>query len=124
MAIGATVVDSIPVVGTTVHTFDKLKDLKYVEYVTVGSTSVPVTLNFRTSPVGGRERSFGATLKFEPGLYDAADAVPSGRITVSLNVAALEGDDMTPTAIANYVRYFLAALLQASLIETLRDGGV
>jgi hypothetical protein len=124
MAIGSTVVDSIPVVGTTVHTFDKLKDLRYVEYVTVGSNQVPVTLTFRTSSVGSRERIFGATLKFDPGLYDAADAVPSGRITVSLNVAASEGDDMTPAAIANYVRYFMGALLQASLVETLRDGAV
>jgi hypothetical protein len=124
MAIGATVVDSIPVVGSTVHTFDKLKDLRYVEYVTVGSMSVPVTLTFRTSSVGNRDRNFGCTLKFDPGLYDPADAVPAGRITVSLNVAASEGDDMTPAAIANYVRYTLGALLQASLIETLRDGGV
>jgi hypothetical protein len=122
MSLGASIVDSIPTVGTTVHTFDKIKDLEYVEYITVGGVDIPAKLSLRTSPVGNNRTRFGATLKYYPSQQDVASAVSLGGVTVSLNCDASLGSTMTPSAVADFVRYLMGAMLKATLIEALRDG--
>jgi len=122
MSLGSSIVDSIPTVGSTVHTFDKLKDLSYVEQITVGGIDVPAKLDLRTSSVGAGRCRFGGTLKFNPSVNDVASAVTIGRISVTLNVDATLGSTMTPSAVADYVRYFMGAMLKATLLEALRDG--
>lgn len=122
MSLGSSIVDSIPTVGSTVHTFDKLKDLQYVEQISVGGTDVPAKLSLRTSSVGGNRTRFGGTLSYSPSILDIASAVSKGRITVTLNVDASFGSEITPTATADFTRYLMGAMLKATLIEALRDG--
>jgi len=122
MSLGASIVDSIPTVGSTVHTFDKLKDLNYVELISVGGVDVVAKLDLRTSSLGAGRTRFGGTLKYNPGILDVASAVTKGRITVSLNVDASLGTELTPSAVADFTRYLMGAMLKATLIEALRDG--
>lgn len=122
MSLGASIVDSIPTVGSTVHTFDQLKPLAYVETIAIGGVDVPVKLDLRTSSVGAGKCRFGGTLKYNPSILDVASAVSLGRITVTLNVDASLGSTITPSAVADFTRYLMGAMLKATLIEALRDG--
>jgi hypothetical protein len=122
MSLGSSIVDSIPTVGTTVHTFDKLKDLQYVEIIAVGGVDVAAKLNLRTSSVGSGRTRFGGTLSFNPSILDVASAVSLGRITVTFNCDADLGSTITPSVVTDYCRYLMGALLKSTLLEALRDG--
>jgi len=122
MSLGASIVDSIPTVGSTVHTFDKLKDLSYVEMISVGGVDVPAKLTLRTSVLGVAKTRFGASLIYNPSILDVASAVTLGRFSASLNVDASLGSNITPSACADFTRYLMGAMLKATLIEALRDG--
>jgi len=122
MSLGASIVDSIPTVGSTVHTLDKIKDLAYMKMISVGGVDVPLRLNLRTSTLGTGKTRFGGTLLFAPSVLDVASAVTLGRVSVSLNVDASLGSNMTPSSVADHVRYLMGAMLKATLIEALRDG--
>jgi len=122
MSLASSIVDSIPTVGSTVHTFDKLKDLLYVEMISVGGVDVPARLSLRTSSVGGAKVRFGGSLQFNPSVQDVASAVSLGRFSASLNVDASLGSNMTPSSVADFTRYLMGAMLKATLIEALRDG--
>jgi len=124
MSLGSSIVDSIAVVGSTVHTLDKTKDAQYVEIIAVGGIDVPLKLDLRTSSIGTNKTRFGATWKFNPSVLDVASAVSLGRISISLNVDASLGSNLTPSAVADHVRWFFGAMLKATLIEALRDGSV
>jgi hypothetical protein len=124
MALGASIVDSIAVVGSTVHTLAKLADARYAVDVTVGSNDVPLKLDLRTSPTGVGRQRFGATWKFNPGINDVAGVQPLGRISISLNVDASLGSNITTANVANHLRWFMGAMLKATLIEGLQAGSV
>lgn len=124
MSLGSSIVDSIPVVGSTVHTLDKTKDAQYVEIIAVGGIDNPLKLDLRTSSIGTNKTRFGASWKFNPSVNDVPSAITLGRISISLNVDATLGSNMTPSEVANHVRWFFGAMLKATVIETLRDGSV
>ena len=124
MTIGATVNYSVPVVGSTVASFDKSKEGLFVEQISVSGTNVPMRLELRTSPLSSLHRRFGAALKFSPEVLDVAGIASKGRITASLNVDAYLGSAVDDTNLALYTRYFLSTLLASTLLENLRDGSL
>lgn len=124
MAIGATVVSSIPTVGTTVDTLERVGDGEYQNTQEMGSIDVPLSLKLRRSTVTGLFRRFGASYKFNPCVLDVTDALTKGRITAALTVDANLGTTLTRTEILAKTRQFLGALLQAGLLEALVDGSL
>jgi hypothetical protein len=124
MSLGSSIVDSIAAVGSTVHTLDKIKDAQYVEIIAVGGIDVPLKLDLRTASLGSNRQRFGASWKFNPATNDVPSSLTLGRISISLNVDASLGSNMTPTEVANHVRWFFGAMLKATLIETLQAGSV
>ena len=124
MSIGSTVNYSIPVVGSTVDTLAKAKESLFTDTITVSGTAVPLTLQLRAASLAGIQRRFGAVWKYNPAMLDSAGAVTHGRITVSINVDATLGSEITDTALANQVRYALSTFLASTLIESLRDGSL
>jgi len=124
MALGSSIVDSIAAVGTTVHTLDKIKDAQYVEIIAVGGIDNPLKLDLRVSALGTNRQRFGATWKFNPATNDIPSALTLGRVSISLNVDASLGSNVTSAEVANHVRWFFGAMLKATLIETLQSGSV
>lgn len=124
MAIGSTVVDSVPTVGSTVNTLAKVKSGSYSVDIESGTIDVPLRLTLRASDVSSLSRRFGATYKFTPSILDAGDAVTRGRISVSLTVDASLGSTITRTALLAYTRQAMGALLQSGLLEALVDGSL
>lgn len=124
MAIGSTVVASVPVVGSTVLTFDKSKEGLFVEQISVSGNNVPMRLELRASPLSSLNRRFGASVKFSPEVLDVAGTATKGRISVTFNVDARLGSAVDDTNLALYTRYALSTLLASTLIESLRDGSL
>lgn len=124
MAAGSSIVNSVPTVGTTVDTLAKLKDGLYSVDVTVGSTDVAKRLEIRASPVGTLQRRFGASYKFNPQVLDVPIATSLGRITITLNVDATVGSEVSPSDIVLHVRHFFGAMLKATLLEGLAAGSL
>jgi len=124
MSIGSSIVDSIPTVGATVHTFDKVQEGEFHE--SSGSTpiDVPLRLMLRPSDAAGSLRRFGATFKFTPSVNDDPGTITKGRSTISLNVDATLGATITRTELLNEIRWFMGALLKATLLENLCDGSL
>jgi hypothetical protein len=124
MSIGSTVVDSIPTVGTTVHTLAKLSPGRFAVDVESGTVDIPVRLTLRASPTSGLSRRLGATMQFDPSVLDVSDALTEGRVSVTMNVDAKLGETITRSELLNYIRYFFGALSQANLLEALVDGSL
>jgi len=124
MAIGATINYSIPVVGSTVDTLNKVKESLWTDSISVGGVDVPVTLQLRAASLASFNRRYSAVWKFNPSVLDAAGASTKGRITISVNVDSTLGTEITASAHANQVRWALSTLLAATLIESLRDGSL
>lgn len=122
MSIGATINFSIPTVGTTVDTLNKIRESLFRDTISVGGVDVPVTLQLRASGQGTLQRRFGGVWKFSPYVLDAPSLTTKGRITVSINVDAQLGTEITDAKLADHVRYALSTFLKATLIESLRDG--
>jgi hypothetical protein len=122
MAIGATVVTSIPVVGTTVHTLAKAKDGTFLLDITDGSNTAPIVLSLRESPRVSTYRQFSGVYRYNPGQNDSGSDAVSGRCTVSLTVNAQLGTIIERADLLNHIRYACAAMLQDDLIEALTDG--
>lgn len=124
MSIGTSIVDSIPTVGSTVHTYNKVQEGEF----TFGSGSspidVPYRLTLRPSDVGSSQRRLGATAKFTPSLNDDPGSLTEGRVTISFNVDATLGATITRTELLNEMRWFMGALLKATLLEALVDGSL
>lgn len=124
MAIGSTINYSVPAVGTTVATLNKVKDGLYTLDVELGDVDVPIRLELRPAGVNSLRRRFGASWKFQPNVLDTLDALTKGKVSVSLNIDATLGSTITTTALANHVRWALGALLKSSLLEDLMAGSL
>jgi len=124
MAAGASIVNSVPSVGTTVDTLSKLKDGLYSVNISVSGTDVPKRLELRASSLGSLNRRFGASYKFNPQVLDVAAAASKGRITITLNVDATQGSAVNDADMVTHVRHFFGALLKSTLLEGLRDGSL
>ena len=124
MSIGSSIVDSIPAVGTTVHTYNKVQEGVFLFQSGSSPVDVPYTLTLRPSDVGSSQRRFGATAKYTPNQNDDPGTVTKGRSTISLNVDATLGATLTRTELLNEIRWFMGALLKATLLEALVDGSL
>lgn len=124
MSIGASVVTSLPTVGTTVHTLAKAKDGKFLVDVTDGTNTAPVTLSIRESPRVSTLRSVSLTYRYNPSINDSPSAIPCGRISVNINVNGQLGSILERADMLNHIRYALSAALQANLLEALVDGSL
>ena len=124
MAIGSSVVDSIPTVGSTVHTLDKLQDGLYAVALETGDVDTPLRLELRPAGLGGMNRRVVATWRFNPAMTDAVGALTKGRVTISFVVDATLGSEITRANLLNHMRWFMGALLKATLLEALVDGSL
>jgi len=122
MAIGNTVVVSVPTVGATVHTLAKAKDGEYLVDVTDGTNIAPVSLHLRPSKRTSTFRSLSAVYRYNPSINDVPASAPCGRISVSINVNGQLGSIIERTDMLNHVKYALSSVLQANLLEALVDG--
>lgn len=124
MSIGTSIVDSIPTVGTTVHTYNKVQEGIFT-YSSGGSpVDYPYVLTLRPSDISTQTRRFGATARVNPSVNDDPGTVSEGRSTISLNVDATLGATLTRTELLNEIRWFMGALLKATLLEALVDGSL
>lgn len=123
MAIGSTVVTSIPVVGTTVETLDLVKPGMYNDMVTETSGDVPLTFTVRPAKINNLHRRVGASLTYRPSIRDAVGDNNYGGISVTLNADAKLGTEVGRTEALARIRHFLALLLNTNVLETLIDGG-
>jgi hypothetical protein len=124
MAIGTTIVSSIPTVGTTVDTLEKVSSGEYQNSQEMGTVDVPLVMKLRRSTPGGLFKRFGASYKFNPMILDVSDALTHGRATIALTVDANLGSTITRDELLAKTREFLGALLQAGLLEALVDGSL
>jgi len=124
MAIGSTVASSIPTVGTTVDTLNRVASGEFIAVQEMGAIDVPLSLNLRRAGQTGLFRRFGASWKYNPSVLDVNGSQTNGRISVSLNVDSNLGTTITRTELLAKTREFLGALLQAGLLEALVDGSL
>jgi len=124
MAIGSSVVSSVPTVGTTVDTLSKASAGLFLATQELGDIDLPLRLELRTSDVTSLYRHFGAMYKFNPSKLDVADTITKGRVSMTLVVDASLGSTITRTELLAKVRQFFGALLQAGLLEALVDGSL
>jgi len=124
MAIGSSIVYSIPAVGTTVATLTKVKTGLYTLDVETGDVDTPIRLELGASGVGGVSRRFTTSWKFNPASTDAPGSQTKGRSTLVLSVDANLGSVVTRTELLNEIRWFMGALLKATVLEALVDGSL
>jgi len=123
MAIGSTINVSIPVVGTTVETFDKVRDGLYSNAMTIASTDYPATIAIRpTGNILDPRKRTGLTYKVSPSKNDEPIASAKGSLSVSINIDATTGTVITTAELAKQVRFALSAMLASTLVETLVAG--
>lgn len=123
MAIGTTINDSVPVVGTTVHTYNRANGNTFtVTYAISGGGSYLSQLSLRPAGPTSKQKRFGATLKMRPSEYDDPGTLTNGAVSVTLNIDATIGSELTETAVALYVRHAISTWLKATLIEDLMAG--
>lgn len=124
MAIGTSIVDSVPAVGTTVHTLDKFQAGIYCAEIETGDVDTLIRLELRPSSIGSTTRKIGSSWKFNPASTDAPGSQTKGRVTITLNVDAALGTVVTRAALLNHIRWHMGALLKATLLEALVDGSL
>jgi hypothetical protein len=122
MSVGNTINYSVPVVGTTVETFDRSNgNAFYVAYTQAGG-SYPATLNLRPASALSVTKKFGVSVKLKPSEQDDPGVITKGSATISFNVDAIQGSVLTKAEICELARYALSCVLHTSLLEDLYDG--
>jgi hypothetical protein len=124
MSIGSSVVDSVPTVGSTVHTLAKLQDGLYAVDLETGDVDTPLRLELRPSGLGGIGRKVVATWKFNPAMTDVVGSLTKGRVSCTFSCDASLGSEVTRANLLNHMRWFMGALLKATLLEALVDGSL
>lgn len=124
MAIGSSVVSSVPTVGTTVDTLAKASSGLFLATQELGAIDLPLRLELRASDAASLYKRFGASYKFSPSQLDVASELSHGRFTASFAVDAHIGSTITRTELLAKARQFMGALLQAGLLEALTDGSL
>ncbi len=123
MAVGNTINVSIPVVGTTLETFQRSSGNAFVTTAyTINSVDYSSTLSLRNSQVLTGSKAFGLTARIDPSLGDDPGVVSKGACTVAINVQWRPGSVMTNAEMSKFVRTALSAALHANLLEDLSNG--
>ncbi len=122
MPVGNTINYSVPVVGTTVGSFDRANNNVFREDYTSAGGSYPTTFTLRAAGPISTLKRFGASAKVRPADFDDPGTLTKGGCTVSINIDASPGAVMTRAEITEFVRYSLSMMLHANLIEDLYDG--
>lgn len=122
MAAGASVVYSVPTVGSTVGTLTQIKAGEYTVDVETGDVDTPIRLSLRPAVMGSTTRRLMASWKFNPSTTDAPGSQTKGRTTISFMVDANLGSVVTRADLLNEMRWFMGALLKSTLLEGLVDG--
>jgi hypothetical protein len=122
MTVGSTINYSVPVVGTTVETFDRSTANAFrVDYTQAGGT-YPAVLTIRPAGEPSTLKRFGVTGKVRPADFDDPGSLTKGGCTVNINIDAVPGSVMTRAEIIEFTRYIFSTALHANLIENLYDG--
>lgn len=122
MAAGASIVYSVAAVGSTVATLTKVKAGLYTLDVETGDVDTPIRLELHESGLGSSARRISASWKFNPATTDAPGSATKGRASLSFVADANLGSVVTRTELLNEMRWFMGALLKATLLEGLVDG--
>ena len=125
MAIGSSFALSVPTVGTTVYTLNKASDGKYQDITSLTNSNgdaIPIVVDLRASSIAGSFRAFSLVLRHKPSMYDGVLGASQGAVTVSVNVAAKIGEDISITDIQTFFQYMGSVLAHSSVINVLRDG--
>ncbi len=122
MSVGNSINYSIPVVGTTVGTYDRGTGNVFVEDYTSAGGSYPSTLSIRPAKPISTRKSFGISTKVRPADVDDPGTVTKGSASVSINIEAVPGTVMTRLEITEFIRYTLSIALKSSFLEDLYDG--
>jgi len=122
MSAGASIVYSVAAVGTTVATLAQAKRGLYTLDVETGDVDTPIRLELHESGLGSTTRRISASWKFNPATTDAPGSATKGRVSISLMVDANLGSVVTRADLLNEIRWFMGAMLKATLLEGLVDG--
>jgi len=124
MAIGTTIVDSIAVVGTTVHSLEKAGDGLHQDLTVVNSNGdvIPVVLTMRASRIAGSMRSINLVLRHRPAAFDGILGASQGQITCSAQITGTIGENISQTDMRTFTQYLASVLCQSSIIDALLAG--
>ncbi len=122
LTIGSTINTSIPTVGTTVDTLNRVDTRVFMGTYTGVSGGYPVKLDLRTASVLGNTKNFGLTMRVTPSQNDDPGSLSKGNATCAINVSGVVGSVITPGELAEFVRYALSVALKSNLIEDLMSG--
>ncbi len=121
MAVGSTINFSIPVVGTTVSAFTRVAGNIFTAAMTLTS-SWTASLVIRAAGVQTTNARFGLVMRIKPSDNDDPGTLTKGNVTVSINIDAQKGTEITSANLAKAVRYALSTALHSNLIEDLSNG--
>lgn len=125
MAIGSSIVYSVPAVGTTVGTLSKRSSGEYTLSVDYGDVDVPINVSLRRTGINNtNKRSVGLTWRHTPSVLDVASAISKGRVSVSINATGELGSTITEATYLNHIKYALSCLLQSGVLDALVAGSL
>ena len=123
MTVGKTIAYSVPVVGTTIASLTRSSGNNFLkDTYGMGSGSYPAVLSLRPASSQSTRRRFGVSFTVRPDANDDPGTLTLGSCTVSVNIDAKLGSDVTTSTLAAAVRHSVATLLHSNLIEDLSNG--
>lgn len=124
MAIGTSIVDSIAVVGSTVHTLAKSSEGTFQDLTITNSNgdTIPVVLVVRASKIAGAMRSINMVLRHRPAAFDGILGVSQGQLTVSVQLTGTIGENISAADMRTFGQYMASVLCQASILDALLNG--
>lgn len=122
MAIGNSVSYNVPTAGSAVGTFDRATNTLFLRDETVGTTDIPVRLQFTTSDVSSQRRRITMSMKFNPSTIDVPAAATNGRISISFGVDVNLGEAVTDADVLTHVKHFASVLIDGDVLPALLNG--
>lgn len=127
MAIGSTVLMSVPTVGSTVHTVTKVKSGVYVLNLTpvAGQPQVPLVVSFFPVNVGAKNRTIRVNVKYDVSQIESAGTNAFlGKFSASVTVSFRIGTVITEALALQLVQEVGSICAQSAIVSALKDGSV
>lgn len=121
-AIGSSFNASPATTGSTSYTFSRVGDASFTSSVEEGDIDVDRVVTLRPASTTTLVRRFGAVEKFNPSILDVSGSITKGRISISLNVDAILGSEMSTSDITAEIHNFFGALLDGDVVSNLVNG--
>ena len=119
MAISTTLYSTALTAGANITTFTRRSPGSYSD-----SGTYPKLLSLKAADPSKASRGIALTLAYKPDAGDQFPTTKTGRITVTLNCAAVLGSTVTATVARNLVKELAALLSQDAIVDGLLSGNL